>query len=33
VRDPDRIAEYVQEREDALDGSVAMLDRGGEISR
>jgi len=26
-RDPDRIAEYVQEREDALDGVVAMLDR------
>src|SRR5206468_12374215 len=26
-RDPDRIAEYVQEREDALDGAVAMLDR------
>jgi hypothetical protein len=23
----DRIAEYVQEREDALDGAVAMLDR------
>jgi hypothetical protein len=26
-RDPDRIAEYVQECEDALDGAVAMLDR------
>ncbi len=26
-RDPDRIAEYVQEREDALEGAVAMLDR------
>ena len=26
-RDPDRIAEYVQEREDGLDGAVAMLDR------
>jgi integrase len=26
-RDPDRIAEYVQEREDALDGAVTMLDR------
>ena len=26
-RDPDRIPEYVQEREDALDGAVAMLDR------
>ena len=24
--DPDRIAEYVQEREDALDGAVALLD-------
>ena len=26
-RDPDRIAEYVQEREDALDAAVTMLDR------
>jgi hypothetical protein len=26
-RDPDQIAEYVQECEDALDGAVAMLDR------
>jgi hypothetical protein len=26
-RDPDRIAEYVQEREDVLDQTVEMLER------
>ena len=31
--DPDRIAEYVQEREDALDGAVALLDRAWAESR